>query len=174
MAEHVPHLPIAVDPLIAEARDRTRRRRSLLAGGLAVVLALSLLAYAAFGRLDRSSSTAGAPVNLRGFVGGWWHHGASLEISPSGWGLLKGRTYREKPPGEMWLTFRVLNVSGSRTAGVARIRVLTIHGGFLLDPAESPRPGNVSFLRLRHGVITATGNRTFGTFCAPNVGLCGL
>src|SRR5690242_6696084 len=49
-----PRRPFAIDPLIAEAQQRMRRRRFLLAG----VIALSVLAYLAFTRPDRGPSVS--------------------------------------------------------------------------------------------------------------------
>lgn len=166
---HVPRLPFALDPLIAEANRRMRLRR-LLVACVAVAVAGSVA-----GLIVDLPSTSRPVINqagLHALVGTWGHHGASLVIRPSGWGLVKSRTYREKPPGYAEITFRVISVTRTGRSVDARIRVT--HGS---SAAHTPA-GTLGTVRLLRGVIywsTATFKGAV-TFCSVKPGarwICG-
>jgi len=166
MATDARRLPFALDPLIAEAKRRTRKRRLLVA-----CVAIAIGTSAASLNLDQRSpsTTAINAAGLRALVGTWSHHGGTLVISTTGRGLAKIFLYG--PPGYEIVRFRVTSVRGTGRSEIARIRVT--HDS--TDPRKAGTPGTV---RLSRGVIywSAAG---FGgtTFCSVKPGarwICGL
>lgn len=170
MEGRLPRIFFDLHPLIAEAKWRMPRRRLL------VVCAAVIVATSAVGisfALRSPVSPAIEPAGLAALVGTWSHHGAELVIRPSGWGVMKARTYSEKPPGELEVTFKVIRATRTGRTVNARIRVL--HGSSAADtPARTP-----GIVRLWRGVIYwSTANfRRAVTFCSVKPGaqwICGL
>jgi hypothetical protein len=91
MAAHLPPLPIEVDPLIAEAKRRTRRRRILLLVALVAVAALAVGLTLAFRPTHGGAASSSADVMHGRFFrlpGNW----AACEVdSPAAMGPLTGQ-----------------------------------------------------------------------------------
>lgn len=117
--------------------------------------------------------TRSSRARLNTFARYWWGHGRGLDIHRSGRGREFARTYNSRPPYYVTLTFRVIRVSGSRTAAGARIRIISVRAwNHYLPHARRIRVGALGTLRLRRGVVTDS--LTQATYCAPNIGRCGL
>ena len=170
MAENARQLPCVLDPLIAEAKRR-RRRRYLLAGALAaVILALSLVAYARLEREGRQVAVSHQPqASLSMFAGRWGGHHRGLAIQPSGRGQEGVDIVRLHPPFAASLSFRIISVTGTPARAEARFRITEAHHWFRALSDAPVRVGAVGILRLRRGVITdsITGNDFCGPGAAP-------
>lgn len=158
MTLHVPRLPLALDPLIAEAKRRARHRRLLV---IALLFALVALAVGATFAL-RSSPSSGGP-------------GAASPVSPTTSGgqpvLSLGR---RGATVEAWqrLLKRWLTSYSDRWARDARARVGTIKvtGVFDRSTESATRYWQRDAYEKATGVVTL---RTWKTWVGANVTCCG-
>lgn len=168
MTTQVPPLPIAADPLIAEAKRRSRRRYVLATALAAVVIALSLLAYASLERQTPQAGVTHPPkASLSTFVGRWGGHGKGLDIKPSGRGHEWVGIPSPHPPYIASLSFRVISVTGTPARPVARYRITSARHWFRAVSDAPVRIGTVGVLRLRRGVLTDSLMGNWRLFCGP-------
>lgn len=169
MIGSVPVPSFGLDPLIAEAKRRARRRRLLVGcATLAVTCAVASLTFDP----SSASSPAISQAGLGALVGTWSHHGALLVIGRSGRGRATLRTYSERYPGLSEVTFRVTSVRQTGRAIDAQIQVLH-------DSSGDTPAGMRGTLRLRRGVIylSTPSFKPSVTFCSVKPGarwICGL
>jgi hypothetical protein len=164
MTVRVQRLPIAADPLIAEANRRTRTRRVWLAFAVLASVGIAAGLTTAL-RAPSERSTSSARVSWRG----WRHGGGDVVVRRNGTGL-------EHFALGAWMVFtvrfRVVGVTRKDAVTVARIRLtwvqITAPSGkrrISNSPGKRvPYRGELDTLRLTRGVITDT--LTGGIYCS--------
>jgi len=143
MSSDVLRLPLALHPLIVEAKRRMRQRRLL------VVCAAVLVAGLVAGLTVELRSPATPAVNVAGLkplVGTWGGHGRTLVVRPSGLGLARFRGYIHPPP-YFTVAFKVTSVTRTGSTVLARFRVT--HG----SSAVHAPAGTLGSIRLLRGVV---------------------